>query len=175
MFKFKFQVLVVLTLVLSGCGFQPINDLESRSIFDSIELEPAKVKNGNVKLAWEFDKLLSQKFHDGKKVMHPLYKLQSELIYEVSPAVIQGDSSISRSTIRIRLNYHLLDEKTGGTVAKGSIMSADGFDSLGTPFANYISDEASKEQLLPTIIADLRYRLYGIKGYDSIRDRDKLR
>jgi len=160
--QWRFLTSLFIIIATSACGFKPINSAGTETLL-AISLQPSKVDSASHKLAWEFDKILAAELHHGETPINPRYTLTTTLSYETGSAVIQSNSTVSRSNIKLRLDYQLSDITTKKPVTKGYIRSATSFDIASSPFSNYVTDEESKRQLLTSIAADLRHRLYSLE------------
>lgn len=152
-------ITIILLASLVGCNFKPINNTPG-SIISALEASPTKIEGGSPQLAWEFDRLLTNDLMQEKKSQSPLYRLEPTLAYETTSAIIQGDSTVSRFNIKLRLKYRVFNTITNKLIAEGTIRSGDSFDVAGSPFSNYVADEESKRRIFSGLIADLHHRLY---------------
>lgn len=160
--QWKYLICSIILFTTCACGFKPINSIETQNLL-AISIEPSKVSAGNPTLAWEFDKILAAELHHGAAPVTPRYLLTTTLAYEIGSAVIQGDSTVSRSNVKLKLDYKVTDITTNKVIIKGHIRSTDSFDVASSPFSNYVADEESKKRLLNGIAADLRHRLYTLE------------
>jgi hypothetical protein len=156
---FRISLLLILGLVIQGCGFKPVNSIEG---FNLKEISIAKTEcNGVSKgLGWEFNKMLEMELLNGSLAKVPKYALSTTLNATKESGIIQRDSTISRYNTKITLNYVLTDIASKEVLTKGKINLADSFDASHSTFSIYISDEASKRRLLQNLAHNLRHRLY---------------
>jgi len=147
--------LLVLSIFLSACGFKPIyqDNQALASKFSNIKVH---VEGDEAELGYDiFKEIFMLK---EKNISN--YDLDIKLKKTIDATIIQKDSSVTRKSIRVDIEYKLVDKAANTTLDTGKFFIISSYDVvLGHEFVNYSTDNYSLKDNLREVYEELKLRL----------------
>lgn len=142
--------LIVLPLLLAGCGLQPLYGGGGSGIvattLTQIEVAPIQGKAG-----WLMSTALADRLQAGKT--SPLYRLDVRLDDKITGLGVRRDDSVARERRTLRARYQLVSLADGSVVLDATAGSDAGIDVVGSEYATIAAENTALERL-SGIVAD---------------------
>jgi len=140
--------LVLLVLVVGGCGFQPLyadrgeQDAEIAQELAAIDVAPIDDPLG-VELRNQILGNLAPSSND----IPSRYRLAIQLSRNKIPLITEEDSQISRFDLVLTVSYELTAKETGTVLAGGSVTSATSYNIVeAADFASLVAEQSAGKQ-----------------------------
>lgn len=142
--------LIVLPLLLAGCGLQPLYGGGGSGVVATtlmqIEVAPIQGKTG-----WLMSTALTDRLRAGKT--SPLYRLDVRLDDRISGLGVRRDDSVARERRTLRARYQLVSLANGTVLLDATAGSDAGIDVVGSEYATIAAENTALERL-SGIVAD---------------------
>jgi LPS-assembly lipoprotein len=136
-------LLVLLPLLLAGCGFHPLYarntvDNDKSQVFAGVTVDPMSGRNGQMLKS----NLEDQLNPDGAIPPSPAYRLNVTFNSSVVPIGVARDGTVSRYNVYLATKYVLYRIADGKPVTSGDIGYVDSYNNqINDYFSTYISEE----------------------------------
>ena len=137
----RFALISVL-LALVGCGFHPVygsSGIEQESWLESLRGASVEVPHSDV--GWQVGRFIRER--QGKRASTRL-RLVIALEQTREDLLVQRDSNVIRSSVRLTGNYQLLND--GNTIASGSTLVSAAYNRQRDGFVNEVALRNAEER-----------------------------
>lgn len=146
-------VLLLVTALIGGCGFQPVYGPQARhQHLAGIRIEPISDRLGQMLR----NRLLELQGRDRGPAR---YVLNSQLSETTTRLSVTKDGKVTLASLVVSLSYRLSEAGSGAPVAAGRIKGQTSYDLLDAPFARINSDRQAKQVLAQNLARRLSIRL----------------
>jgi hypothetical protein len=163
------RVLLILSMLLSGCGFKPML-VQDNGGYKSL---------GNVKLIkvegkdrLKIERIINESLGIAADNNLALFHLNIKVSHIVSSGAVLKDGQTTRYKIKTSLEYSLFDANSNKTqeIDKGTVYVYSGYDLEDSDFANYIIDRSVSDDALKDLCTELKYRLIStLTNYENTK------
>ncbi len=152
--------LLIATLILTSCGFQPIyksgNKISENSKAYSEELASIRVSIPRKKINQDLKNNLEKTLNPDDIQADPKYLIDLILSKTVSSTLTTSTGSSGRNKVTLNVSYRLKDLQSGEIIATGYTSAVDDFDVGLNRFANYSTEESISSNLTLVIAQNIR-------------------
>lgn len=164
----RLSLLLLLPLVLAGCGLKPLyaggGSGAVASALGSIDVAPVEGRSG-----WLVTNALRDRL-GGSPGAGARYRLTIRLDDQIAGLGVRRDNSVSRERRTLRARYQLIDSAAGGTVVLDDTAGSDvGIDVVSSEYAVIAAENTALERL-SAVVADqivARIALYARRSETS--------
>lgn len=168
--KFWPSALVILSLSLAGCGFQPLNSRNTEpsagSASGQTNLNSTLSELGAIRIAplsdrpgQEMHNLLRDRLNPSGQPSAPKYELELRLTESIRELAFESDETATRADLSITADYRLRSVDTQRVLSSGRSRSISSYNILERQFASTISESDARSRTLRDIADDIRIRL----------------
>lgn len=150
---------VTASLVLAGCGFQPMYGTPAGGSSVSLELSSVSIAEQSTRLGQLIRNELLSTITPSGQTGDELYRLElmPQAVEEVS--IRDFDTAVLRRSFRVEAAFRLTDAGSGAELYSGRTFSQASYDRTGTPFSNRQARIAAEERAAQVVGADIATRL----------------
>lgn len=149
----KLFCIIVLSLIVSSCGFQPVHQKSTTT--EGVSVPVLKGSRTEQIFSIALDELLNASTQDAAK----RYSLDLNFKREETPAIIQQDRTITRYRIILTANYTL--KQGDAEITKGVAKIRTSYDDLASDFGSYSAQADSEERAAKELAQKVYQRLQG--------------
>lgn len=156
----KFLTLTAL-LFITACGFHPVYGVNkytpvgAETKFQQIAIDNIPDREGQ----YLRNALIDRLYRDGRAT-NATYKLTITPISETQRNLdVTVDSDTTRAQLRISTNMTLIDTATREELFKRAINSTASYNVLGSEFANRVSEQSTRENILDDIARQIEMQI----------------
>ena len=144
-----------LASLIGGCGFHPLYGdrgatAETAEKLTMIYVEPIPDKRG-----YELRNTLIDLFDASGRASEAVYRLRVTLNEKTEGIAVQNDAAITRYNDTLRVNYELVDMKSGALVTKGEESGLSAYNVVASPYATLSAQEDADKRAAD----DIAYRI----------------
>lgn len=157
----KAIALTITLLSLTACGFHPVygvNKYEATGIenrFSQIQISNIPDREGQF-----LRNQLIDNFYRSGRPSSPAYTLKISKISETQRDLdVTRDSDTTRAQLTLSTNIILEDKKTKQNLLERRIQSIASYNVLGSEFANRVSEDTTRENLLKDVARQVELQL----------------
>ncbi|WP_429591741.1 LPS assembly lipoprotein LptE [Sphingomonas zeicaulis] len=158
--------LVVLPLLLSACGLQPLYSGGSKgsvaTALGAVEVAPIQGRAG-----WLVRNALNDRLgpHEGS----PTYRLEVELDDQITGFGVRSDDAITRERRTLRARYRLVEVGPNTVVLDATAGSDAGIDVVSSEYATIAAENSALERLSQTVADQIvaRVAIYSRRSAQS--------
>lgn len=154
-------LLTLSVLVLSACGFHPVYGVNKYTSTGVEEyLQQTEISNiPNREGQYLRNQLIDQFYRNGRPA-HPRYTLKVNSVRETERDLdITIDSDTTRGQLRLTTTMRLVDNKSGEVLLERPLRSIASFNIIESEFANRVSEQDTRENLLKDIARQIEEQL----------------
>lgn len=134
------------SLVLAGCGFEPLyatgtNSANIPAALQRVEVLPLKDRNGQL-----LQTALQRRLNAGAESQAADYSLDIAMRENVQGFGIRGDAAPTRQRVRMIADYRLINKQTDTEIFSGSTISDTTIDIVDSEYATFIAEESAGEK-----------------------------
>ncbi len=153
------RTLLALSLVLAGCGFQPLYGTTSSGSAMSEELALVDVGIIADREGQQLRSFLMERLNPSGEAVEPIYRLVVDLSEDRAAFAVQDDDTITRFNLNVTANFLLLDRATDDLLMQRRSTATASFNVLDDQFATLASERNARESALEAISDDIRTQL----------------
>ncbi len=159
MISMRLSLVVLLTLVLAGCGFTPMYATSGDGTgladqFSMVQVAPIPDRVGQVVQNGLMDRLNPYGPPDA-----PLYRLEVTLAEAVEGFGFRPDEAITRENLRLDATYRLVRTEDAKLVLEGNVHSNLAYDIVQSDFANFSAKQDAQRRTAEQVINIIVVRL----------------
>ena len=164
------NLLIFAIILLSGCGFTPMNRINNGQ---NVTTVTEKIAIGNIPnydgylLKKELQNLLNPEKTTGQKDYFLSVTLKSPF-YE--DQTIQGDNFASRETVTIRASFQLKEMKTNKIILSDSTRATGAYNIVREPYATQMARNKLKDNLIKIISNNISMRIVSFLKSNEEKD-----
>lgn len=155
----QFFLMVVMCVVIGGCGFSPLYGNKAQGKGTVTELAAIELADIKGRMGQRLKNRLEDLFNPQHRHTTKGYVLDVVIQVTNTPFGIQLDSRITRYKTVISLNYTLVDKSTGKILSTGVVERQGGYDALNSDYATYISEKDNEKRITKELAEDIKLRL----------------
>lgn len=145
-------------LFLGACGYQPLygSRVENAAVpeFAAIAIEQPETRTAQVIRNHLLDMLTPLGAPE-----RPLYRLQMKVTENVSSVLVTRADEITRSNLKMTVQYTLVDYRSGAALVSHTISSTTSFNVLRTDYANLVGERDARARAARDAAEQIRIRL----------------
>lgn len=156
-------LLLSLSLVLSGCGFQPLYARGDNGLAVTDQLAATRVQPIQDRVGQQLHNLLRDRLNPLGQPATPLYRLTIVLTERTVDLGIRRDATATRANLTMSAEFTLTDFAGEALLYQGSAISINSYDilELEQQFSTMTSEADARIRALQDISEDVRLRLAG--------------
>lgn len=151
-------LLLLLGIVLTGCGFRPLYAPRGPQDWDrdlaAIRVAPIRDRPGQI-----LELALRENLNPGGQSVPALWQLQTQLNVSRSDLGIQRNATATSSEITVSANYALVDTKSGKQVYANSSRAISDFNQLTDAYATQVAAEDARDRALQQVAEEMTMRM----------------
>jgi LPS-assembly lipoprotein len=152
--------LVVLGLLLAGCGYRPLyGELGPGGVAVSEELATIRIEAIPDRIGQQLYNMLRERLNPYGKPDRAGYVLSVRLAETRQNFFLEKDETATRANLTLKATYSLRRADTGDVVATGTSRAVSSYDILSSQFASVVSEEDARIRSARAISDDIRTRL----------------
>ncbi len=155
MIKKILQILLI-SAIISSCGFQVIYDEKQSGISYEQELAAIKIQKSSGRLSQELRNTLHYLFNPDFLQVEPKYILTLTISDSISSTFTTTTGSSGRNRVTVTVKYNLLDLKTGKSIAEGTTNVGDNYDVQNNRYGTYTAENYTKLNVLKIAAQNIR-------------------
>ena len=162
--------LLVATLIVAACGFQPLYGSEQGVLSGAVVENLAAVRIIGIadRLGQIVRNDLLDRLNPFGEPTAPRYSLAVQLEEAKEGLAIQIDDTVTRFNLTLTANYFLTDAQSGAVLTTGSVRATAAYNVLRSDFANVIAERDAQQRAAREISDELKTRLAvffgGVRG-----------
>lgn len=155
--RFAHAILALsVAVALSGCGYRPLYGSSAESAGVSAQLTSVAIPEATTRVGQLIrNDLLSGRGGGGGD----RYTLNMTTVVRKSGVIDQPQPSVTRQSIRLAVDFELIEQGSGKTVYSGKTFSQASFDVIRQPFADLQAETNATERAAHEVSGDIRTRL----------------
>lgn len=155
--RFAHAILALsVAVALSGCGYRPLYGSSAESAGVSAQLSSVAIPEATTRVGQLIrNDLLSGRGGGGGD----RYTLNMTTVVRKSGVIDQPQPSVTRQSIRLAVDFELIEQGSGKTVYSGKTFSQASFDVIRQPFADLQAETNATERAAHEVSGDIRTRL----------------
>lgn len=148
-------------LLLAACGFHPVYGVNkytpvgAETKFAQIEISNIPDREGQ----FLRNELIDRLHRKGKDPLRPYYLDVDKLNESIRELDITIDADTTRAQLKISSTMRLIDTRTKEILISRGISSTASFNVLGSEFANNVSEQSTRENVLKDIARQIETQL----------------
>ena len=157
---------IILLLLLTACGFQPVHGVKSaetalsQTALETIKVEvPAKGRTAQL-----YRIALEDTLHPANLYPEPHYRLVSTLEEIKQPIIIERDAQITRYNLILKAHYELFDIATGESLKKKVSQRVSSYNVSDSDFATFMGDRDARENGIKVLTQTIAMELAAFLG-----------
>ena len=154
MFKRLHRGWVIILLFITACGFEPLHGHGTGQVLTDIKVNSIRINPPSEKIVH----LLHSKLAQSMQLTKAKSFLDIAVDIRNENYAIQSDSTARRTRVIMRVEYKLLDMKRK-LIDSGVIHAIDSFDAVESQYSTLISEEATVESMIKSVVYELKNRL----------------
>jgi LPS-assembly lipoprotein len=156
--SYKFSAVLLIGLLLSGCGFRPLYGNHTigtaSSHFLHIEINSIKDRDGQ-----QLRNELIRRLYGGNKRLATTYRLNTKLNESISSLAVQKNAFATRGNLIKSAVFSLINTDTGTKQFSGTSRVTVSYNILNSEFASLLSEKNARERAVRELSEDIRVRL----------------
>lgn len=154
--KIKLFIIIIVVVLFSNCGYQPIysNKIQKNDEFLSIRVKNIKDRPGQI-----LKNDLTDRLNPNNKKKIPKYYLEVKLNESKQEIGYKKDLSATRTNLIVNAKYILRNIKAGDIILKNDTKTISSYDVVESTYATIIAEKDAREKTMKiiadTIITDL--------------------
>lgn len=151
-------ILAILSLLLSGCGFEPLYGTTRTGSTTAVELSSITIDEQKTRLGQLIrNNLLSGMSSAGKTTER--YRLTLAATSKIQTQIEVTDEQVRRASFKVNAVYSLVDPASGRVLHSGKTFSQVSYDRSTSDFSNVQAETSAMERAAEEIGTDIRTRL----------------
>ena len=144
----KINLTLVIILIVTSCGFQPLYKVDSLSGF--IIEEPKKLDEKTSMVFAELDRAF-YKNDDGNN-----YIINFTIDEQFEDIDVREDEKVLRKNIVMTVNFTIREQGKKEILYSGESIVSSAFNRVAEPYSNYVSENDAKERIALLLAQDLQ-------------------
>ena len=150
--KIKIYSILLLLIILSSCGYQPIYSKNEKIGEELLSISIINIKDRSGQILR--NSLLNKINPDRKRVLLK-YRLYVEIFEGKTELGFRKDMSATRTDLNVNAKYKLTNIKDGRIVYESESNSISSFDVVESVYATLIAEKDAKEKSLKVLSEDI--------------------
>lgn len=140
----KFLKILLVSTIISSCGFQVIYDEKKSGISYEEELAAIKIQKNSGRLSQELRNTLHDLLNPDFLKVKPKYILTLTVQDSITSTFTTTTGSSGRNRVVITINYKLLDLQDGKEIATGTTTVGDNYDVQVKRYGTYTAENYTR-------------------------------
>ena len=153
-------LVLLMTVALSGCGFQPLYGRSSES-GESVtdKLAQIKIRPLQHRVGQRMHNLLRDRLNPLGQPAAPDYILTVSVTEKTKSLGIRSDATATRANLTMDVTYILRHVGETKDIFEARARSTNSFDIIDTPYAESVSEDNARERALESVADEIKNRL----------------